>query len=119
MRASCLSEAYRLAGRRQEARRLAEQAIELAVRHGESANHARALRMLAERQGSDRLKRPIHIGALKLRLMRGRVEVDDFSIEGLAPTDRPFFAAARLSVPPSTGADPRRSLRLRGKFIRV
>ena len=57
-----------------------------------------ALRGLAERQGSERLKRPIHIGALKLRLLRGRVELDDFSIEGLAPTDRPFFSAGRLSV---------------------
>jgi hypothetical protein len=57
-----------------------------------------ALRGLAERQGSQRLKRPLHIGALKLRLLRGRVEIDDFSIDGLAPTDRPFFTAGRLSI---------------------
>jgi TamB, inner membrane protein subunit of TAM complex len=56
------------------------------------------LRGLAERQASQRIKRPVHIGALRLRLLRGRVELDDFSIEGLKPDDRPFFSAGRLSI---------------------
>jgi TamB, inner membrane protein subunit of TAM complex len=57
-----------------------------------------ALRARAEREGSTRLKRPIHIGSLTLRLLRGRVEVNDFAVDGLHPGDRPFFAAGRLSV---------------------
>jgi hypothetical protein len=57
-----------------------------------------ALRGIAEREGSSQLKRPIHIGRLSLRVARGRVELDDFSIDGLKPTDRPFFAAKQLSV---------------------
>ena len=35
-----------------------------------------SVRRLAERQGSDRLDRPIHIGRLSLRLLSGRVEGD-------------------------------------------
>jgi hypothetical protein len=57
-----------------------------------------SLRALAERQGSTQLRRPIHIGGLSIRVARGRFEVDDFSIEGLKPTDRPFFAAKKLSI---------------------
>ena len=43
-------------------------------------------------------KRPIHIGGLSVRVLRGRFELDDFSIEGLKPTDRPFFSAKQLSM---------------------
>lgn len=57
-----------------------------------------SLRALAEREGSKQLRRPVHIGGLSIRVARGRVEVDDIMIEGLTPTDRPFFSAARLSV---------------------
>ena len=57
-----------------------------------------AVRGWAEREGSKQLKRPIHIGSLHLRLLTGAVIVNDFSIEGLRPTDRPFFSARRLEV---------------------
>src|SRR5580765_1567924 len=57
-----------------------------------------SLRALAERQGSSQLKRPVHIGALSIRIARGRFEIDDFSIEGVNPGDRPFFAAKQLSI---------------------
>jgi hypothetical protein len=56
------------------------------------------LRARAEQEGSRRMKRPMHIGSLTLRVIRGRVELNDFSIEGLKPGDRPFFAAERLSL---------------------
>jgi len=57
-----------------------------------------AVRGWAERQGSKQLKRPIHIGAVHLRLLTGAVVVSDLSIDGLRPTDRPFFSARRLEV---------------------
>ncbi len=57
-----------------------------------------SLRAMAERQGSRQLKRPVHIGRLSIHLARGRVVVEHLSIEGLEPTDRPFFTAGRLSV---------------------
>jgi hypothetical protein len=57
-----------------------------------------ALRRLAESQGSNGLKRPIHIGQLKIRLFFGRIVIEDFSIEGLEPTDRPFFTAKHLEL---------------------
>jgi hypothetical protein len=56
------------------------------------------LRARAEQAGSSQLKRPIHIGGLSIRVARGRVEVGDFAIDGLAPEDRPFFTAKKLSV---------------------
>src|SRR5436853_4905831 len=42
-----------------------------------------ALRALAEREGSRRIERPMHIGALSVRLFNGRFVLDDFVIEGL------------------------------------
>lgn len=57
-----------------------------------------AVRGWAEREGSQQLKRPIHIGGLHLHLLTGAVVVDDFSIDGLRPGDRPFFTAHRLEV---------------------
>ena len=57
-----------------------------------------AVRGWAQRQGSKQLKRPIHIGGLRLRLLTGTIVVDDFTIEGLQPADRPFFSARRLDV---------------------
>jgi hypothetical protein len=57
-----------------------------------------AVRKVAERAGSNAWKRPIHIGRLGIRLFGGHVVVEDFSIEGLEPTDRPFFTAKHLEV---------------------
>ena len=57
-----------------------------------------SLRDVAVREGSRFLKRPIHMAALQLRVLAGRVELDDFSIEGREPEDRPFFLARKLSL---------------------
>ena len=43
-------------------------------------------------------KRPIHIGRLHIVLLTGHILVENFSIDGLQPTDRPFFTARRLEV---------------------
>ncbi len=56
------------------------------------------LRQYAEVMGKNTWKRPIHIGRLSIRLLTGRILVEDFSIEGLQPADRPFFTAKRLEV---------------------
>ena len=56
------------------------------------------LRARAEDFASKSLKRPVHIGALSLHVATGRVLVEDFSIAGLRPGDRPFFTAKRLAV---------------------
>jgi hypothetical protein len=56
------------------------------------------LRALAEREGSRRIERPMHIGSLSVRLFSGRFVLEDFVIEGLAPTDRPFLRARRVEV---------------------
>jgi hypothetical protein len=57
-----------------------------------------SVRLLGERQFSKQIKRPVHMGRLSIHLMRGSVVVDDFTIEGLTPTDRPFFTAKRLEL---------------------
>ena len=57
-----------------------------------------AVRALAEREASSQLKRPVHIGPLRILVARGVVEVRDFSIDGLHPGDRPFFTAKRLLI---------------------
>jgi autotransporter translocation and assembly factor TamB len=56
------------------------------------------LRALAEREGSRRIDRPLHIGRLSIHLWRGRVVVENLSIAGLEPGDRPFFTASRISI---------------------
>src|SRR6266566_6119092 len=56
------------------------------------------LKGLAERQGSRLMKRTLHIGGLRIRLINGHFEIQDLVIEGLQPTDRPFFTAKRLSL---------------------
>jgi hypothetical protein len=56
------------------------------------------LRALAEREGSKRVGRPMHIGRLGIRLFAGKFVLEDFVIEGLAPTDRPFITARRIDV---------------------
>ncbi len=57
-----------------------------------------AARAFAEREGSKRLNRPVHVGRLSIHVLRGRVLLEDFSIEGRAAGDRPFFTAERLSI---------------------
>ena len=56
------------------------------------------LRGLAEREGSKRVGRPMHIGKLGVRLFNGKFVLEDFVIEGLSPTDRPFLTAKRIDV---------------------
>ncbi|HTV00074.1 MAG TPA: translocation/assembly module TamB domain-containing protein, partial [Luteitalea sp.] len=57
-----------------------------------------SLRGVAEREGSKRLQRPLHIGTLSVRLLRGEFVVDKLRIEGLTPADAPFFTAERITV---------------------
>ena len=57
-----------------------------------------AVRKLAEDRGSQAIKRPVHIGGLAIHLLTGRVIVSDIRIDGLKPSDRPFFTAKRLAV---------------------
>ena len=59
---------------------------------------ARGCAQLAEREGSQRLNRAVHIGRLSIHVLRGRVVLEDFAIDGRAAGDRPFFTAKRLSV---------------------
>ncbi len=48
------------------------------------------LRALAEREGSKRVGRPMHIGRLGVRLFNGKFVIEDFVIEGLVPPTAPF-----------------------------
>ena len=57
-----------------------------------------ALRAAAERAGTSRLKRPVHIGRLSLHVFRGRVLLEDFAIDGRSQGDTKFFTAKLLSV---------------------
>ena len=72
--------------------------LAVAVVTSASVDLGPSVRRLGERQGSKALKRPIHIGRLSVRLFTGRIVVEDFSIEGLLPTDRLFFSAKRLEL---------------------
>ena len=56
------------------------------------------LKDLAEREGSKWLERPLHIGRIVAYVTPGDFEVDDVLIEGLHPSDRPFFRAKRIRV---------------------
>jgi len=56
------------------------------------------LKALAEREGSRYIERPLHIGRLSAFVTPGEFEVDDVVIEGLVPSDRPFFQAKRIHV---------------------
>jgi len=68
-----------------------------------------SLRAQAEKQGSNLLKRTIHIGRLGVHLLRGEFVVEDFVIEGFTPQSRPFLTAKRIgiSMPWSTLIDRR------------
>ena len=57
-----------------------------------------AVRRRAETEGSKYIERPMRIGSLKLRLLTGKVLVEDLTIDGLHEGDRPFFTASRLAV---------------------
>jgi len=57
-----------------------------------------AVRRKAEIEGSKYLDRSMHIGALKIRLLTGKVLVENLTIDGLHPGDSPFFTAKRLAV---------------------
>ena len=56
------------------------------------------VRALAEREGSKRIGRPMHIGRLGIRLFTGKFVVEDLVIGGLSPADRPFLTARRIDV---------------------
>jgi hypothetical protein len=56
------------------------------------------LRGLAEREGSKRVGRPMHIGRLGVRLFNGKFAIEDLVIDGLVPADRPFLTAKRIDV---------------------
>ena len=55
-------------------------------------------RRRAEVEGSKYIERPMRIGSLKVRLLTGKVLVEDLTIDGLHKGDRPFFTAKRLAV---------------------
>ncbi len=57
-----------------------------------------SLRELAEREGGKRLQRPLHIGQLSVRLLRGEFVLDRLRVEGLTPADAPFFTAERITI---------------------
>src|SRR5947207_605312 len=55
-------------------------------------------RQKAEIEGSRYIERPMHIGSLKIRLLTGKVLVENLTIDGLHEGDRPFFTARQLAV---------------------
>lgn len=57
-----------------------------------------SVRAYAESAGSKYIERPLHIGTLSIHLLTGRVIVEDLSIDGVNPGDRPFFSAKRIAV---------------------
>src|SRR5262249_34081225 len=57
-----------------------------------------AVREKAEVEGSRYIERPMHIGALKIHLLTGKVLVENLIIDGVHPGDRPFFTAKQIAV---------------------
>lgn len=57
-----------------------------------------SLRERAEREGSKRLQRPVHIGALSVRLLTGQFVLHQLRVEGLTPADTPFLTAERITI---------------------
>src|SRR5829696_7073095 len=57
-----------------------------------------SLKGIAEGEGSKYLQRPMHIGRLSSRLVPGVFVVEDLTIEGLTPADRPFLTAKKITV---------------------
>ena len=72
-----------------------------------------AVRGAAERGASDYLERPTHIGALGIRLLSGKFVVENITIDGLHPGDRPFFTAKRIEI----GLDWLPAFRLKPDFV--
>lgn len=56
------------------------------------------VKQLAERYGSQYLERPLHIGRLGIQIAQGRFIVEDLRIDGVKPSDAPFFFAGRILV---------------------
>ena len=56
------------------------------------------VRARAEDAGSNYIERPLHIGGLRIRLLSGKILVEDLKIDGLHPGDRPFFTAREIAV---------------------
>ena len=56
------------------------------------------LRKRAESAATNFMRRPMHIGALSVRLFDGRFVVHDIVIEGITPRDAPFFEAREIVV---------------------
>ena len=56
------------------------------------------LRERAEREGTNYMQRPLHIGRLSAKLTPGVFVVDDIVIEGLEPGHRPFLKAKKIEV---------------------
>ena len=57
-----------------------------------------AVRGQAEQAALTLLDRPVHIGRLGTYLLPGRFLIEDLVIEGLAPTDEPFFSTERIVI---------------------
>ena len=57
-----------------------------------------AVRTMAEAAGSRYVHRPMHIGRLGVHLWTGGFVVENLVIEGLKPTDAPFFTARTIHV---------------------
>jgi len=62
------------------------------------------VRAQAEQVASTQLDRPVHIGRLGTYLLPGRFLIEDLVIEGLAPTDEPFFSTERMVISTSWSA---------------
>jgi hypothetical protein len=57
-----------------------------------------SLKKRAETAASKYIDRPMHIGTLKVLLLSGTFELDNVTIDGLRPGDRPFLTAKRIYV---------------------
>ena len=57
-----------------------------------------SVRETAEREGSKYIERPLHIGALGIHLLSGKVRVENVRIDGVHDNDRPFFTARWIDV---------------------
>jgi len=57
-----------------------------------------SLKARAEREATNYMKRPMHIGRLSVRLWMGQFVLDDVVIDGMKPESRPFLTAKRISV---------------------
>ena len=70
-----------------------------------------AVRARAEQALGAYLKREVSIGRIGIRLLRGRFVVEDLTIGGLDPGDRPFLAAGEINL------SVRWSALLHGEFL--